>query len=147
MAEKKTRTKKTKQVGNKRCAIKGCRKARVAGTETCRVHQGEDPLDGALQLSEVDLLRFLKSDGELQNHSLEIKNLQQEQRLDNHEFDNRKRDRQARVNELVASINSRTAEQKQMLADMGKKYGFNPAIVSIDDKTGLIHEHRPGPAK
>ena len=145
--------KKTKKTGRKRCSIRGCRKMRVEGSLACRDHQGAlrgeseesggngDPTTEIKKLSEVDLLRFLNSDNELHNHKLEIKNLDQEQRLEHLEFEQRKATRTARVRQLSQSIRIRENEQKLLLQELAKKYGFDPSTASIDDKTGIIHEH------
>jgi len=137
--------KKTKNVRKKQCINKGCRKARVEGSEYCQdcrpsTEGGDIPAD-VCRLSELDLLRFVRSDNELHNHVLEIKTVEQEQVIEDKEFEQRRAARQNRVRLLQQSIRQRQLEQKQLLADLGKKYGFDHTIASIDDQTGIIHEH------
>lgn len=146
MAKKKTAKKATAKSRRKQCGAKKCRKGRLDGSEFCRDHQpGDpavpDPIEAVSRLSELDRLRFVEGDTALHNHTLEIKNLDQEQRLDAAAADQRKTIRQHRVNELQAAINVRMAEQRQLLDALGAKYGFDPAVASIDDKTGTIQVH------
>lgn len=135
-------TKKAKSVRKKQCATKGCRKSRVDGSEYCAEHaHDQDPLEEVSRLTELDRLRFLEADQALVNWTQEIKILDQEQRIENNEHEVRKRVRQNRVDQLRAAINARTIEQRQMLVELGEKYGFDPKISSIDDRTGVIVAH------
>lgn len=137
--------KKVKSVRKKQCINKGCRKSRVEGSAYCQdcrpATEGGDIPSEALRLSELDLLRFIRTDNELHNHALEIKNLEQEQMIEDREFDQRRATRTNRIRLLQQSSRQRQVEQKQLLAEMGKKYGFDHTIASIDDQTGIIHEH------
>jgi hypothetical protein len=100
-----------------------------------------EPLQEARKLSELDLLKFIRTDNELHNHTLEIKNLEQEQVIEDREFEQRRATRTNRIRLLQQSSRQRQVEQKQLLAELGKKYGFDHTIASIDDQTGIIHEH------
>lgn len=140
--------KKEKSVRKKQCATKGCRKARIDGSEFCRDcapadegHPAQEVMDKVIKLSELDLLRFVRSDTELHNHQLEIKNIEQAQTIDTREFDQRRAERTNRTRLLQQSIRQRQVEQKTLLADMGSRYGFDHTIASIDDQTGIVHEH------
>jgi len=97
--------------------------------------------EGLCQLSELDLLKFLRTDNELHNHKLEIKNLEQAQMLEDREFEQRRAERKNRIRLLQQSIRQREVEQKQLLQEFGKRYGFDATIASIDDQTGVVHEH------
>lgn len=148
MAETK---KKTKSVRKKQCSTKGCRKARVDGSEFCRdcapaapvEENALEPEKSVLKLSELDLLKFLRTDTELHNHRLEIKNLEQEQVIEDREFDQRRATRTNRIKLLQQSIRQRQVEQKTLLMELGARYGFDATVASIDDQTGIIHEHPP----
>ena len=126
----------------KQCTVKGCRKLRSAGTDFCAVHQ-EDPVEAVKQLTEIERLRFFESDVAMRNHSQEIMILQQEQRLDELDYEARRRVRSQRANELQGAIQQRQIEQRSMLETLSKKYDFDPKFVSIDDQTGTIQEHKP----
>ena len=142
------KTKKATKVRRKQCSLKGCRKGRKDGSLHCRDHQGgngeaSEPSDVVKKLSELDKLRFLESDTAMLNHTQEIKILDQEQRIEDTDHVSRKRTRATRVSQLRAAIKQRQIEQRQLLSTFGKRYGFDPEHVSIDDKTGVIQEHTP----
>lgn len=129
----------------KTCNEKGCRKGALDGSQFCGLHQektvDEDPMEAAKKLTEVERLRFFEVDISLRNHAQEIQILTQEQRLDQHEFDARKTTRQQRIYALRITVQQKSADQRRMLEIYGKKYGFDPIRTSIDDQTGVIHEH------
>lgn len=135
---------KKANVRRKTCGEKGCRKKAVEDTDFCALHQEEeDPMEVTKKLTEVERLRLFEIDNALRNHTQEIKILDQEQRLEQVEYDARKRTRQQRVNALQGAIQQRTLEQRAMLAEYGEKYKFNPKFASIDDRTGTIQDHTP----
>lgn len=145
MAEKKV--KRAKAVKRPRCQEPKCRKNAVDGSSHCADHaapQGDGgvPKD-VCKLSEIDLLKFIRTDNELHNHQLEIKNLEQAQMLEDREFEQRRAERRNRVRLLQQSIRQREVEQKQLLKDFGERYGFDATTASIDDQTGVVHEHPP----
>lgn len=150
----KTQTQKAKRSGRKQCAEKGCRKLQAEGSKRCREHQaaaggngvpGRPAVpDGVVQLSEIDLLRFVRTDTELHNHKLEIRNLEQEHVIDQAGFEQRRAVRQNRIKLLQQSIRQREVQQRALIEELGKKYGFDHTIASIDDETGAVHEHPPG---
>jgi len=137
--------KKVKSVKKPQCNEKGCRKSCVDGESYCMQHRkvvaddGVPP--GTCRLSELDLLKFVRTDNELHNHSLEIKNLEQEQMIEEKEFDARRAARVNRIRLLNQSIRQRQVDQKTLMAELGKKYGFDYTIASVDDQTGVVHEH------
>ncbi len=99
-----------------------------------------DPLDQVRKLSELERMRFVELDTVLQNLNLEIQNIAAAHKVDQLEFNNRCTNRQVKISELKKSIKLKMIEQEASLAELGRKYGFNPKAVSIDDQTGLIHE-------
>lgn len=123
------------------CSSKGCRRYRVNGTDFCPDHEPVDPVSLVKKLTEVERLRFFEADIAMRNDTQEIKIISQESVIDRVSFDNRNKDRQNRIDALKVSIATRSDEQKAMLAVLSKKYGFDPRTVSLDDKTGVIHEH------
>ena len=65
-------------------------------------------------------------------------------RLEQIDWEQKKRLRAARIAELRARMLVRMEEQKALMKRLGEHYNFDPATVSIDDQTGAIHEHPPG---
>lgn len=101
-----------------------------------------EPTEDVIKLSEIDLLRFLNTDTELNNHQLEIRNISQEEHIEKAAYEQNKATRIQRINALKQSIKVRSQEQKTMLVQLGEKYGFDPSTASIDDKTGIVHVHQ-----
>jgi hypothetical protein len=134
---------KARKVRKPQCAEPGCRKSIVEGEDYCRVHLEQDPTNAVMKLTELELLRFKETDTALHNHTLEIRNLDQEQQLAHVQFEQQKRVRQQRVNALKESIKIRSNEQRRMMESLGAKYGFDPTRTSIDDETGAIREMPP----
>jgi hypothetical protein len=95
----------------------------------------------------MDRLRFVEADTALHNHELAIKNIEQANRLDLIDYNERKRQRQQEILALRESIKIRQQNQRKMLEEFGETYGFDYNIASIDDKTGVVVEHPPGPGK
>ena len=147
MTERKKKVKQTKAPRRKQCSKKGCRKLRVTD-EFCEAHEveskeGMNPVDHVKKLSELDRLRFVEIDNEIRSASQQIKIMQLEQNQDSLQYDERRKNRQAHVDTFSDGISSQQGEYKSLMAGLGKTYGFNPAHVSIDDKTGVIRENKP----
>lgn len=140
-AKKKSKVKKLPKEKNK-CREKGCnRVAREDGyCKKCFSSKSITNEEGILQLTEIDRLKFLEIDQALLNFSQEIKLLDQEQRIDDFNFNQRRNTRNTRINELKNNIRDNVIKQKVFLGNLSEKYGFNPSISSIDDKTGVIHQ-------
>lgn len=134
--EKKAKTVKKKATKKKATKKKAPRKAPRKKAELA------EPTEGVVKLSEIDLLRFLNTDTELNNHQLEIRNISQEEHIEKAAYEQNKATRIQRINALKQSIKVRSQEQKAMLVQLGEKYGFDPSTASIDDKTGIVHVHQ-----
>jgi hypothetical protein len=147
VAGTKKKTTKAKKSGWKQCSTKGCRRRRKSELycDPCQAEadNANDPSNNVIRLTELERMQFVECDTLLHNQTLQIKNLDQEQRIEQTEFDVKKRARAHKVKGLRAAITQYTMEQRQLLAKWGEKYDFNPAHVSIDDKTGVVQEHKP----
>jgi hypothetical protein len=145
---KRARKSRTKApIKRKQCSTKGCRRRRKSELycDPCQAEadNANDPSNNVIRLTELERMQFVECDTLLHNQTLQIKNLDQEQRIEQTEFDVKKRARAHKVKGLRAAITQYTMEQRQLLAKWGEKYGFDPAHVSIDDKTGVVQEHKP----
>lgn len=131
----------------KQCSTNGCRRRRTTELycALCQknIDEAANPIDSVKKLSELDRLRFFELEIALRSHAQAIQILDQEQRIENTEHVARKQVRQNRVDELKVLIQQLTGEQTRMLAALAKKYDFDPNIVCLDDKTGVIQEHPP----
>jgi hypothetical protein len=139
--------KKTTRKKRKQCAKKGCRKLRVS-EEFCEAHaaeakEGLNPIDHVMRLTEMDRLRFVEIDNDVRGSAQQIRILNLEQQQDGMQYEDRKRQRQAHVDTHSANIEAQQGEYKRLVQELGKKYGFDPAHVSIDDKTGVIRDNTP----
>jgi hypothetical protein len=125
----------------KRCSQGGCRRL-ATGDGRCPDHQVGQPTESVKRLSEVEKLRFLEVSTALRNHAQEIKILSMEQQLEDATYAANRKKRQDDSRELRQTIQLRMAEQHKMMEDLGKKYDFDPTRVSIDDRSGAVHEHK-----
>lgn len=138
---------KKKNAKRQQCSKPGCRRLRVT-EEYCEEHQDEidaalNPIDHVIRLSEMDRLRFVEVDNEVRTASQQIKILQLEQEQDSMKYTERRTARQGLVNTHSANIDALQRDYKRLMQEFGEKHGFNPAHVSIDDKTGVIREEKP----
>jgi len=136
--------KKTARMKRHRCREEGCRKLQALGSDFCAAHAGSaDPVDYVIRLTELERLQFNESDIAIRNHKQEIRILDQEQQLESVAYASKKATRQSRVDELRGSTAQRIREQRDLVLRLGEKYEFDPKHVSIDDITGVVHEHPP----
>lgn len=148
----KTKKKDAVKKRRKQCSIKGCRKMRMEGSLVCKDHQAAmrgqldeqppDPVAVTKRLSEMERLRFNELDTALRNVELEAKNTEQEAHIDKLDYERRCEVRRLRLRQLKQVMQVKSHEQKLLLGELAKKYGFDPATVSIDDTSGIIHEHK-----
>jgi hypothetical protein len=100
-----------------------------------------DPMEENKRLSEMDRLRFVALDNELRALGFEQSNVSQEEDIDRRNYEARKLVRQQRNRQINQTLRIKAQEQKQLLVELGGKYDFDPGLVSIDDVSGIVHEH------
>lgn len=143
---KKTKSKKAtvKKVSRKQCSTKGCRKLRAGKSLHCQAHDkqaADDPISAVKRLTEMDRLRFVETDTQLRNLAQEMKILNQEHALAKIEYDARISARRNRLAQIQVELSARLMEQKQLLGVLADRYEFDATQASIDDRTGVVHEH------
>ena len=122
------------------CDHPGCEKRKASGA-FCKDHLADaDAVEGVLRLTELEASRWGRLDAEMRNalQGLRLADLEVEQAKRQFvEFRSIKELEKGRLQGMIEKIRP---EYKQLVDELGEKYGIDPTKMAIDPDTRVIRD-------
>jgi len=139
----------TKMTERKKCSHSGCRKMRVLGGETCKVHSksnGTDPtahvLEQVLRMTELESYKLAALDSELRNHLLSVQNHDLKLAKLTSDFEVTKRAIQEERKQSIAAFEIKNNAYQDFVKVLAERYGLDPNKMSFDTDSQILRDLR-----
>ena len=135
----------------KQCVHPNCRKMRIPGGTTCKLHAGSNgvgtdlvvhAIDHVLRMTELESYKLAAMDAEMRNHLLAIQKQDLLLEKQVREFEAARKSLQEERKQTVAMFEIKNKAYQEYVSVLAEKYKLDPHKMSFDTDSQILRDLR-----